>query len=251
MNTFAEATKKNSNRKMKSIKAKVSMARKREIMFNRIFGILMPLVGATLVISATASGFVRSNLARHTETAEAVVTDFIISAKNDVRQTIISYSVNGHTYTKAINAYSPKMSRGDMITVNYSPDSPDNPRYIGKSALTEILTAFTGATIICLGVVATHLHRRAGQRKTRLMETGKRIEAVITDIKQDMNRSMKGMHPIIISCRYISPDGRLYLFRSAPAWHHSYEINLRLKVPVYIDRDNPSHYYVDVESVAD
>lgn len=251
MNTFAAVTKKNDHLKMKQLKAKVTIARKRERMFNRIFGIVLPLAGTALIAMATTGCIKRNNFIKQTQTTEAVITDFIISAKNDARQAIVSYSVNGHTYTKAIKEYTPEMSRGDLITINFMPDSPGKPRYIRKSAWTELLTAITGVIIIGLGVTATYLQRKARRKRMRLMETGKRIEAVITDIKQDENQSMKGMHPIIISCRYISPEGRLYLFNSAPAWHRSYEINLRTKIPVYVDSDNPSHYYVDVESVTD
>ena len=220
-------------------------------MFNRIFGIVLPLAGTALIAMATTGCIKRNNFIKQTQTTEAVITDFIISAKKRCKAGH-SKLFGKRTYVHQGNKeYTPEMSRGDLITINFMPDTPDKPRYVRKSAWTELLTAITGLIIIGLGVTATYLQRKARRKRMRLMETGKRIEAVITDIKQDENQSMKGMHPIIISCRYISPEGRLYLFNSAPAWHRSYEINLRTKIPVYVDSDNPSHYYVDVESVTD
>ena len=60
---------------------------------------------------------------------------------------------------------------------------------------------------------------------------------------------MNGQHPIVISCRYRTSDGRVYLFQSGSFWYASYEIDMKKKIRVYVDRNNPSNYYVDVDSV--
>lgn len=211
----------------------------------------MPLIGAAIIVTATVPGIKRLSLNKHTETANAVITDFIISAKTDVRHTIIRYTAEGHTYIKAIKKYSPEMSRGDIITIKYLPDKPDKPYYTEDNRLKNILWTAIGSAIAGIGIALTLLRKRDKRRKKELIDTGKRVDAVITDIRQDTKLSMKGMHPIIISCRYISADGRIYLFNSAPAWHRSYDINPRSKIPVYIDSSNPANYYVDVDSVAD
>lgn len=82
-----------------------------------------------------------------------------------------------------------------------------------------------------------------------MLATGDTVEAEITGIREDDNQSMNGRHPIIVSCRYVASDGRIYLFHSGSFWYESYEIDPQRKVRVYVDRNNPSNYYVDVDSV--
>lgn len=82
-----------------------------------------------------------------------------------------------------------------------------------------------------------------------MLATGDTVEAEITGIREDDNQSMNGRHPIIVSCRYVASDGRIYLFHSGSFWYESYEIDPQRKVRVYVDRNNPFNYYVDVDSV--
>ena len=45
------------------------------------------------------------------------------------------------------------------------------------------------------------------------------------------------------------PTGGYNLFHSGSFWYESYEIDPKRKVRVYVDRNNPFNYYVDVDSV--
>lgn len=233
------------------INTKTSIGKRRERIFNIISGLILPAIGAVIISSAIINGIKARNFTEHAKNANAVITDFVISAKTDERQTIIRYSAEGRTYTKAIKTYTTEMSRGDILQIKYLPDYPEKPYYTVSNPLKNILLAAAGTLIVGIGLTIRLMRRRKKMRLQKLIDTGTRIEAVITDIRQATFLSMEGIHPIIISCRYIATDGRIYLFNSAPAWHRSYDINPRSKVPVYIDSHNPAHYYVDVDSVAD
>lgn len=233
------------------INTKTSIGKRRERIFNIISGLILPALGTVIISVSIINGIKARNFTEHAKNANAVITDFVISAKTDERQTIIRYSAEGRTYTKAIKTYTTEMSRGDILQIKYLPDYPEKPYYTVSNPLKNILLAAAGTLIVGIGVTIRLTRRRKKMRLQKLIDTGIRIEAVITDIRQATFLSMEGMHPIIVSCRYIATDGRIYLFNSAPAWHRSYDINPRSKVPVYVDSRNPAHYYVDVDSVAD
>ena len=212
------------------INTKTSIGKRRERIFNIISGLILPALGTVIISVSIING---------------------IKARNFTEHAIIRYSAEGRTYTKAIKTYTTEMSRGDILQIKYLPDYPEKPYYTVSNPLKNILLAAAGTLIVGIGLTIRLMRRRKKMRLQKLIDTGTRIEAVITDIRQATFLSMEGMHPIIVSCRYIATDGRIYLFKSAPAWHRSYDINPRSKVPVYIDSHNPAHYYVDVDSVAD
>ena len=114
----------------------------------------------------------------------------------------------------------------------------------GKTYTSTLNLVFAG-----MGLAFILVRRKHRQKIARLLATGDTVEAEITGIREDDNQSMNGRHPIIVSCRYVASDGRIYLFHSGSFWYESYEIDPQRKVRVYVDRNNPSNYYVDVDSV--
>ena len=134
----------------------------------------------------------------------------------------------------------------------YSPFPKGNPqkvRYLDSNGWLISLFVFMGFVFAGMGT-AFWLAKRSRERKARrLLATGKVVEAEITGISEDTSQSMNRRHPITVSCRYTAPDGRVYFFHSGPFWYESYEINPKKKVRVYVDRNNPANYYVDVSSV--
>lgn len=162
---------------------------------------------------------------------------------------VVRYTVGGETYTTTLNVATSSMHPGKRITVYYEKGNPQEVRYLDANGWLIPLFVFMGFVFAGMGT-AFWLVKRSRERKARrLLATGKVVEAEITGIREDTTRSMNRRHPITVSCRYTAPDGRVYFFHSGPFWYESYEINPKKKVRVYVDRNNPANYYVDVSSV--
>ena len=161
---------------------------------------------------------------------------------------VVEYAVDGKSYTATLNMASSSMHPGKRITVYYQKNNPREVRYLDDNGWLVALFVFMGTVFAGMGA-AFWLVKRSHERKARrLLATGKVVEAEITGIREDTNNSMNGRHPIVVSCRYTAPDGRVYFFRSGSFWYESYEIDPKKKVRVYVDRNNPADYYVDVDS---
>ena len=132
------------------------------------------------------------------------------------------------------------MHPGKQITVYYRNGNPQEVRYLDDNNLIIGLLMAMALVFAGMGLAFILVRRKHRQKIARLLATGDTVEAEITGIREDDNQSMNGRHPII---------GRIYLFHSGSFWYESYEIDPKRKVRVYVDRNNPSNYYVDVDSV--
>ncbi len=181
--------------------------------------------------------------------AQAVIIDVAYHGSDMTGTTIVRYSANGQAHTCGLNYTSTSLHKGDTITINYLKTDPRKARYIAGNRFIIILSAVMALVFGGMGAALLLAQRRRKRKTMRLIKTGMMVEADITDISENMYMSMDGRHPIIISCRYTSPEGRVYLFRSSSSWYGSYDITPKKKIKVYIDREDPSFYYVDVDSV--
>ena len=161
---------------------------------------------------------------------------------------VVEYTVDGKSYTAMLNMASSSMYPGKRITIYYQKNNPREVRYLDDNGWLILIFAFIGTVFTGIGT-AFWLVKRSHERKARqLLATGEVVEAEITGIGEDTSISMNGHHPIMVSCRYTAPDGRVYFFRSGSFWYESHEIAPKKKVRVYVDRNNPANYYVDVDS---
>lgn len=86
-------------------------------------------------------------------------------------------------------------------------------------------------------------------RIRRVYQTGEEIMATITSLELDQGVTVNGSCPCYLECHYTDPvTGKLHIFRSRSIWAWPAELVGR-NIRVLVDRDDPSVYYVDVESM--
>lgn len=223
--------------------------KKKDKAFVRIFGGIFVLVG---IILFTVCIFIYTS--GHTFKAEATPVQAVILAMRGANHEslgtpVVEYTVGGKTYTSTLNLSSSSMHPGKQITVYYRNGNPQEVRYLDDNNWIIGLLMAMAFVFAGMGLAFILVRRKHRQKIARLLATGDTVEAEITGIREDDDQSMNGRHPIIVSCRYVASDGRIYLFHSGSFWYESYEIDPQRKVRVYVDRNNPSNYYVDVDSV--
>ena len=226
----------------------LARGKKKDKAFVRIFGGIFVAVG---VILLTVGVYVYADSRAFKDESmpvEAVILTMRGATHDSLGTPVVEYTIGGKTYTATLSMSSSSMHPGKQITVYYRPENPWHVRYLDDNGWLLILFLFMGTVFAGMGAAFLIMKRRQKRKIRRLLATGNVIEAEITDIRADVNQSMNGRHPVIVSCRYTASDGRIYLFRSGSFWYESYEIDPKRKVRVYVDRNNLSNYYVDVDS---
>jgi len=216
--------------------------------FIRVFCGIFISVGIILLIVGIAVGVSGHTFRQKAEPTDAVILAMRGASSESFGTPVVEYTVDGKSYTAMLNMASSSMYPGKRITIYYQKNNPREVRYLDDNGWLILIFAFIGTVFTGIGM-AFWLVKRSHERKARqLLATGEVVEAEITGIGEDTSSSMNGHHPIMVSCRYTAPDGRVYFFRSGSFWYESYEIAPKKKVRVYVDRNNPANYYVDVDS---
>ncbi len=83
------------------------------------------------------------------------------------------------------------------------------------------------------------------------MEKGRRIMAVVDSIEVNTSYRVNGRHPYVIYCTYTDiSTGIQYKYKSNNLWTDPTEIYTPgMDIPVYIDGNNYSKYFVDAETL--
>lgn len=228
---------------------KFTKSRKKNRLFIRVFSGVFTTIGLFLFAISIYIGVESRTFKQNAEPAEAVITSMQGRNSESLGIPFVEYTINGKTYGSALNVVTSSMRPGGKIIVYYRKDNPQEVRYLEENGWVIAVLVFMGVVFVGIGTAFRAVDKAYRRKVQRLLATGKVVDAEITDISEDTEKSMNGRHPIIISCRFVAPDGRIHLFRSASFWYESYEINPKKKVRVYMDRNNPSDYYVDVDSV--
>jgi len=115
----------------------------------------------------------------------------------------------------------------------------------------EFLLVFgiVGGIFTVLGCCFLPVVFLAGKKKRELLTKGQKIYAEVTNGQICYNYTVNGRHPFKLECKYEDPyTGATYLFSSECVWEDPL-VYVGHSVPVYVDPNKMSRYYVDIESL--
>lgn len=136
---------------------------------------------------------------------------------------------------------------GRMITA-IAESHPENTT--GDPRLFFWIFGGIGAVFLLLGLIFLALMFRRRSIQRRIFAEGNYIMAAVTSVQPNYNVCVNGKHPYVAECSYTDPEtGVLHLFRSRNIYFDPTSILMDANVPVYIERGNFRHYYVDVDAL--
>ncbi len=219
-----------------------------------IVGVVFALVGVILI--SVGIGIFASNkkFEATAETTTAVITDIETyykrsgGEKKRYRDVYVQYEVDGKVYDRELNYYSSGMYTGQTIEIMYNPENPAEIRS-GNSLLMLLILCGMGVVFAAIGVPFTAISIKGGAKK-RLKANGERVTGTITDVITITNVTINGSHPYKAECEVIDQfTGEKYLYSSKQVMNDiTYMVGST--VDVYVDPNDKSKYYVDLESVA-
>jgi hypothetical protein len=153
---------------------------------------------------------------------------------------------------KGTHGKNKKFYVGDKFMVFYPTDNPDKSRISdGKKGGKTIL--FIGIAMLLLDLYLIHLSRSKNKSADKFRTTGRKVQAEITGIETDMNTTVLEKHPYIINLRWVDPiTGKEYTDAINQIWKDPAPLLAgRNHIDVYIDREDPGKYFLDIEFLGD
>ncbi|MGN1371818.1 MAG: hypothetical protein ACI4XM_06060 [Candidatus Coprovivens sp.] len=173
--------------------------------------------------------------------------------QNGSYKATVKYKVDKESYNQVISISDDSYTVNDEIAIKYD---INNPGKLIKNNHYFIYLPLIGISIIILlvSIKKTITNIKRSNNIKRLLKKGIYINATISEIIID-NKSgkNKGQYPYKLRAKYNNPlDNQVYTFDSEPTY---IDLNSVIKeynnklVLVYLDLNNTSNYYVDLNSL--
>jgi len=141
---------------------------------------------------------------------------------------------------------------GDKKKVFFKADDPEKARITdGKKSGTKVI--IFSFMLLLLDVYLIYTNRKRDKLSTDFKITGRKVEADITKIDIDMDTTFMEKHPYYIDCKWVDPmSGREYYRTIRNIWTDPKPLLAgRTRIDVYINRQDPDKYFMDIEFLGD
>jgi len=146
----------------------------------------------------------------------------------------------------------PSYARGERVAVLYRPLMPQDARVADFATLWASALMFGGIGSIFFGIGAawTVAAIKQAHRAADLKQRGKRLATTVQRIDMNAHLTVQGLHPYRIVTQWRDPfGGTVRTFESDYVWVDPTPYVDGRAVNVFVDPDDPSRYYVDLEFV--
>lgn len=218
-----------------------------------IFSIFLALGVALLIIAGVITYKVKSFIDSAVETNGNVVD--LLPARSNKSTTYApvviyddQYGVD-HRYISNVSSSPPAYDIGEIVVIYYNPKNPDDAMIGGwQGYLGAIICGGIGLIFTLLGSIFLLARKFSNARNTHLKQTGLLVAAKFISVDMNRHVTVNRRHPFIIRCEWKDTlTGETYAFKSGFIWTDPGPvIDTNRKIDVYIDRNNPRKYYVDL-----
>ncbi len=181
--------------------------------------------------------------------AEIISLDY----ENGVNKAIVKYKVDKEVYQQTVKINDATLTVKDEVPIKYDMNSPgnliDNNHFIISIPLIVLaIILFT----ISIGKTIKNIKRFSNIKflTTKGIYVIANISELIVDTK---GKKYKGKHPYRLRAKYTNPtDNQMYAFDSENTYMNLNEIIKKYNnevIVVYLDKNNTSNYYVDLDSL--
>lgn len=116
--------------------------------------------------------------------------------------------------------------------------------------IVTIVFCSIGGVLTIIGAPFLIVTLLSKKRKKKLIETGRKYYAEVTDAIINYHVQVNRKYPYRLDCKYIDAfTGITYLYRSDNVWDNPDQY-IGSQVPVYVNPNKPKEYYVAVEELS-
>ena len=210
-----------------------------------VFGAIFILLGIVLGISDI-------NFKKTAIETTATITNIYshTNSDGDTDHTVyVEYTIDGVKYNEQLDIYKTNMQEGQSVQILYSPQNPQKISAVSSGTFFFMIPF--GAIFFLIGFIPIVRQRKKEKFRKFMLANGRMIMATITDIKWG-NDSGNSSYVYNVFCEYEDElKKEIYTFKSENIWSQSrpaIEEGEKKTIPVYVDGDDYSKYYVDIES---
>ena len=212
------------------------------------------LIGLGLLAGAFYMYQNTSEFLRNATRADGTVIELIASRSSDstTYTPVVTFTtLEGEKieFTSSTSSNPPAYSQGEHVDIFYKPSAPQDAKLSGYFSL------WGGATILGgLGSVFFMIGggiMLAGVLKSRkdeyLKTQGVRITTGFQGVEQNTSLTVNGRHPFRVLCQWQHPvTSEIHVFESDNLWFDPSSYIKVTHITVFIEKDNPKKYYVDL-----
>lgn len=152
-------------------------------------------------------------------------------------------------FTSSTGSNPPSYSRGDQVEVLYLPSQPQKARINGFFSLWGLPLIFggLGALFFAIGAGLSLVGALKARRTEYLKKHGTPIETEFQSVVLNQALSVNGRHPFRVLTQWLNPStSKVHVFESNDLWFDPSDYITDKRIRVFIDRNNPKRYYVDL-----
>ncbi len=215
---------------------------------------LFALVGASMLIGAC---FIATNTLYFT--AKAQLTEGRVvenvrrrSGDSDTYYPVVEFVTTDGQHVQVMSSPGstpPTYDVGESVDVLYRPDNIDDARINSFLSLWlgAIIMGSIGSVFFFIGAGLPFLQAREKRRNERLKATGKPVDAKFCHVELNERYSVNSRHPYRVVCQWQNPaTGKIHVFNSNNIWFDPTAYINKESLTVFIDRNNPKTYVVDI-----
>ncbi|HVR96371.1 MAG TPA: DUF3592 domain-containing protein [Thermoanaerobaculia bacterium] len=149
----------------------------------------------------------------------------------------------------SVGSNPPAYSVGERVGVWYDPTRPEDAKLAGFLSLWFLPLLFTGigAVFASIGLGIALAARAKARRAARLRQEGTPIQTTFQSVDRNTSVRINGRHPFRIVSQWQNPaTGEVHVFESDNLWFDPSQYLTGRHVTVYIERDNPGKYWMDL-----
>ena len=210
-------------------------------------GIIMLLIGVILLIQTF--DFIDSAVV-----VEAEITKIESDITNDGEtrhRAYVDYEYNGEEYGRVkLDEYSESMYEGKKITVYIDSDNPGEVRLKSMVYFVPIVFMGLGALFFSIGAVFVVIDIKKKRKERALIKNGRKVFGEIQGGFADKTYRVNGKNPYRFKCTYYDVNsGQPVICISDRTWENP-DMHVGKQVLIYVDSNDSSHYYVDLDSIS-
>jgi Protein of unknown function (DUF3592) len=152
-------------------------------------------------------------------------------------------------FTSDTGSNPPSYSEGEIVEVLYRPETPHAARINGFFALWlgPLVSSGLGTVFTLIGGAMLSAPMLAARKQAHLRQSGTCIVTTFQSVGENTGITVNGRHPFRVFTQWTNPaTSQIHVFESENLWFDPAPyINTR-DIAVFIERNNPKRYFVDL-----
>ncbi len=220
----------------------------------RLFTAIFMLVGLGLLLGGGYAALRTQQFLGRAVSAQGTVVELVRSRSSDstTYRPVVQFTTSDGRPVEMVSSVGsnpPSYSVGETVQVWYDPAHPEDAKLAGFFSLwfLPLLLMGLGTVFASIGLAFSLSAQVRARRAAQLRQEGTPIQTTFQSVERNTSLRVNGRHPFRIVSQWRNPGtGEVHVFESENLWFDPSGYVTGRHVTVYIERDNPGSYWMDL-----